>query len=333
MNRVLVTGATGYVGKSLARKLARSGYRVHALYRSEARISGLEQENISLFKGTLGDPPSLDRAMKNCDSVFHVAAFAAVWTPRPEQIYAQNVEGTVNLLESARKAGVKRIVHTSTAGVFGPSGDKPNDEGRPLAATHLTHYDRSKALAEQKVESCVRDGMDVVIVNPTRVYGPGKMGDSNGVTRMIRDYINGRWHFIPGSGRSIGNYVYIDDVVEGHILAMQQGRRGERYLLGGENLSFNEFFSILKDVSGCRHFLIRIPLFAGIPMAAILFAAARATGRMPLITPGLLKRYSHNWAVTSEKAGSELGYDPIRFREGLGKTLDWLNQMTDWHGQ
>jgi nucleoside-diphosphate-sugar epimerase len=244
MSNVLVTGATGFVGKQLALKLAGSGHKVHAMYRSESKIGELGHPNIRLFKGTLTDRASIDNAMKECDQVYHLAAFAAVWTRKPEEIYEQNVQGTANILESALKHGVKRVVHTSTAGIFGPSGEKPNSEDNPIAETHFVHYDRSKAGAEMTIKTYVRDGMDVIIVNPTRVYGPGKLGDSNGVTRMIRDYIKGKWHIIPGNGQSVGNYVYIDDVVEGHILAMEKGRTGERYLLGGSDLSFNEFFNM-----------------------------------------------------------------------------------------
>lgn len=333
MSTILVTGATGFVGKQLALKLAGSGHMVHAMYRSEAKIGEMEHPNIRLFKGTLADLASIDNAMKGCDQVYHLAAFAAVWTRHPEEIYEQNVQGTANILESALKHGVKRVVHTSTAGVFGPSGEKPNSEDNPIAETHFVHYDRSKALAEQKINTYVRDGMNVLIVNPTRVYGPGKLGDSNGVTRMIRDYIKGKWHIIPGNGQSVGNYVFIDDVVDGHILAMEKGRTGERYLLGGSDLSFNEFFNILKEVTGSHYFLIRIPLFIGISIAAIMLIIAKLTGRMPLITPGLLKRYSHHWAVSSEKAKAELGYDPVDFREGLRRTLEWLQTIKFENGQ
>jgi farnesol dehydrogenase len=328
MSNVLVTGATGFVGKQLALRLAVSGHTVHALYRSEAKIEGLKHPNIKPFKGALGDLASIDNAMKGCDQVYHLAAFAAVWTRNAEEIYEQNVQGTVNILESARKLGVKRVVYTSTAGVFGPSGENPNTEDSPLAETHFIHYDRSKVQAEQKVKAYAKDGMDVVIVHPTRVYGPGKLGDSNGVTRMIRDYLNGNWHIIPGNGKSVGNYVFIDDVVDGHILAMEKGRKGERYLLGGSDLSFNEFFRILKEVTGSRYFLIKIPLFAGIFIASIMLTFAKLTGRMPLITPGLLKRYSHNWAVSSEKARTELGYDPVDFRGGLHRTVEWLKTIS-----
>lgn len=333
MSNVLVTGATGFVGKQLALRLAGSGHKVHAMYRSEANINELEHPNIRLFKGTLTDLASIDNAMKGCDQVYHLAAFAAVWTRKPEEIYEQNVQGTANILESALKHGVKRVVHTSTAGVFGPSGEKPNSEDNPIAETHFVHYDRSKARAEQIINNYVRDGMDVIIVNPTRVYGPGKLGDSNGVTRMIRDYIKGKWHIIPGSGQSVGNYVYIDDVVEGHILAMEKGRTGERYLLGASDLSFNEFFNILKEVTGSHYFLIKVPLFIGISIAAIMLTIAKLTGRMPLITPGLLKRYSHHWAVSSEKARSELGYDPVDFREGLRRTVEWLQTINIEYGK
>jgi farnesol dehydrogenase len=333
MSTVLVTGATGYLGKQLALRLANSGHKVHAMYRSEGKIGGLEHENVWLFKGNLIDHSSIDKAMDGCDQVYHLAAFAAVWTRKSDMIYEQNVRGTVNILESALKFGVKRVVHTSTAGVFGPSGDNPNTEESPLSETHFIHYDRSKALAEQKIKAYVRDGMDVVIVNPTRIYGPGKLGDSNGVTRMIRDYIKGKWHIIPGNGRSVGNYVYIDDVVEGHILAMEKGLTGERYLLGGSNLTFNEFFNILKEVTGSRYFLIKTPLFIGISIAAIMLTMAKLTGRMPLITPGLLNRYSHHWAVSSEKAKSELGYDPVDFRKGLRRTVEWLHTINLGYGQ
>jgi len=333
MSNLLVTGATGFVGKQLALRLAGSGHKVHAMYRSEAKIGELEHPNIRLFKGTLTDLASIDNAMKGCDQVYHLAAFAAVWTRKPEEIYEQNVQGTTNILESALKHGVKRVVHTSTAGVFGPSGEKPNSEDNPIAETHFVHYDRSKARAEQIINNYVRDGMDVIIVNPTRVYGPGKLGDSNGVTRMIRDYIKGKWHIIPGNGQSVGNYVYIDDVVEGHILAMEKGRTGERYLLGASDLSFNEFFNILKEVTGSHYFLIKIPLFIGISIAAIMLTIAKLTGRMPLITPRLLKRYSHNWAVSSEKARSELGYDPVDFREGLRRTVEWLQTINFEYGK
>ena len=333
MSTVLVTGATGFVGKQLAFRLAGSGHMVHAMYRSEAKIVELQHENIRLFKGTLTDLASIDKAMKGCEQAYHLAAFAVVWTRDPKEIYEQNVQGTLNILESAQKFGVKRVVHTSTAGVFGPSGDEPNSENSPLPESHFIHYDISKTQAETKITAYVRDGMDVVIVNPTRIYGPGRMGDSNGVTRMIRDYMKGRWHIIPGNGQSVGNYVYIDDVVGGHILAMEKGRTGERYLLGGSNLSFNEFFNILKEVTGKHYFLVKMPLFIGISIAAIMLTIAKLTGRMPLITPGLLKRYSHHWAVSNEKARSELGYDPVDFREGLHKTVEWLQTKNFGNGQ
>lgn len=326
MNTVLVTGATGFLGRQLTMRLAVDGNRVHALYRSEEKIRGWEHENISFFKAALSDTDSINRAMKDCRQVYHLAAFASVWAKDSRVFYDQNVQGTVNVLESARREGVKKLVFTSTAGVFGPSGPEPNTEDKPLPLEHFTHYDRSKAIAEQKVLEYVSGGLDAVIVNPTRIFGPGILSKSNSLTLMIERYLRGRWRLIPGNGSSIGNYVYIDDVVECHLLAMEKGRVGERYLAGGDNLSFNEFFKILAGKSGLKHNLFKLPVGLMLIIAGAFQGMAWMTGRTPLITPAFVRRYNHNWVVSCDKAKKELGYSPASFEEGLNMTIEWIKK-------
>jgi len=152
MNPILVTGATGFLGNCLVMRLVGEGEKVHALYRTEDKIRGWEHENIHFFKGSLEDPGSLDRAMKGCRQVYHLAAFASAWSKDSEIFYRENVRGTVNVLEMAIRCGVKRVVFTSTAGVLGPSTQKLNTENKLFSGEHFTHYDRSKEMAEIKVK-------------------------------------------------------------------------------------------------------------------------------------------------------------------------------------
>lgn len=326
MNTILVTGATGFLGKHLAMRLAHEGNKVHALYRSEEKIHGWEHENIHFFKGTLSDNDGIDRAMKGCRQVYHLAAFASVWARDPRVFHKENFQGTVNVLDSARKQGVEKLVFTSTAGVLGPSDRGLNTEEKPLPVEHFTHYDRSKAMAEQKVLEYVSGGFDAVIVNPTRIFGPGILSKSNALTMMIKRYLRGKWRLIPGNGSGIGNYVYIDDVVEGHLLAMEKGQPGQRYLIGGDNLSFNDFFKILAEVSGVRHNLFKLPVGLMMIIARGFLGIAWLTGRTPPITPAFVRRYNHNWEVSCDKAHRELGYTPASFEEGLIKTIEWIRK-------
>lgn len=324
--RIFVTGATGFIGGNLVLKLVRSGAEVHALYRDVSRIGDIRHERIHWFRGDLTDRISIEKAMQGCEQAYHLAAFATLTAKGPEVIYRQNVDGTVNVLECAMDQGLKKVVFTSTAGVLGPSGKEPLDENAPCPAELFTHYIRSKALAEQKVREYVGRGMDIVIVNPSRVYGPGKLSTSN-VARLLDLYLKGRWHIRLGNGKGIGNYVYVDDVSDGMILAMEKGRRGERYLLGGENVSFNEWFAIVNRITGRRRFLVSVPVPVIVWVSYILLIFAGWKGRVPPFTPDVVRRYRYDWLVSSRKAKTQLGYDPIPFEEGMKITIKWLNEQ------
>lgn len=324
--KIFISGATGYIGSRLAIRLANEGHIIHALYRSESKTLILKHPNIILFKGDILDAESLSTAMNGCEQAYHTAAFAKVWDKNPSNIYRLNIEGAVNVIRLGIVQGVKKFVCTSTAGVFGPSGKNLFvDENSKKPSSYFIDYESSKALLEVILKAYSLSGVDIVIVNPTRVYGPGILSESNGVTRMIKKYTEGKWRLIPGDGKSPGNYVHVEDVVSGHILAMEKGLSGENYLLGGSNVSYNNLFESLATLSGKNFRLIHIPLWIMILISHIMLFLSKITGKDPLITPPLVKKFIHHWNVKSDKAINTLGYNPMSFEEGLKDTLNWIN--------
>jgi farnesol dehydrogenase len=334
--RVFVTGATGFLGGDLVRRLAGRGYAVRALFREEAKRRGLEHPAVDWVKGDLAAPASLAEGMTGAEAVVHAAAFAGAWSRDERTIFGLNVGGTRAVLDAAREAGIRKIVHVSSAGVFGPSGRETTDERNDNRSVYFTPYDRSKGLAEALVAERVRDGQPVVTVNPTRVYGPGPMNEANSVTLMVRRYLAGRWRLIPGDGEAVGNYVLVRDVSEGIIRALERGRVGERYILGGENISYNGFFRRLSEIDGRRRRMVRVPQPVLSAAAVFLVGLGRVPGVRPPVTPGLVKKFVRNWRVTSAKAEKELGYVPTPLRQGLRETVSWLadeRRMKGVHGR
>jgi nucleoside-diphosphate-sugar epimerase len=329
--KIFVTGSTGFIGSRLVAKLASEGHTVHALYRSEKKVADDLPANIILFKGDLTRAESLETAMQGCEAVIHTAAFAGVWHRDEMVIYDLNVAATVMILKIAADKGIRRCVVTSSAAVFGPSGQLVLNETAPDPLHFFTPYERSKSLMEKEVARLVTGGQDIVVVNPTRLYGPGPLNDANSVTRLVKMYIEGKWHFLPGNGKSIGNYVFVDDVVNGLELALLKGRSGQRYILGGENVSYIEFFSLLEKLSGIHHRLFRFPLPFMLGAAGAMTLFAKVTGIPPMITPGLVRKYDHHWRLSTDKARSELGYNPVSLENGLSATLHWLRHAADNH--
>ncbi len=322
--RVFVTGSTGFLGINLCKELIKRGYTVNALYRSGDKANHLKTGNIHLFKGDVTDIKSLEKAMLNCEYVFHLAAYAQVWAKNPGTFYDINYTGALNVLNVAAKVGVKKIIVTSTAGVFGPSEHSIINEESKRQVDYFSLYESTKAEAEKLISERAAQGLNVVIVNPSRIYGPGLLSTSNGVTRLIRLYIKGNFRILPGNGKSIGNYVYIEDVVIGHILALENGKAGERYILGGENVSYIDFFKTLSEVSAKKYSLFRFPVFLMLFVSNIMLIAAKLFGIKPLITPGLVKKYNYNWEISSNKAQTELGYNITPLKTGIIKTIDFL---------
>lgn len=328
--KYLITGATGYIGTQLTKRLMAEGHTVHALYRSESKADELRKlHNVILKKGDLLDQPSLAAAMEGCDAVFHVAAFAKPWDKNPQTFYDYNLKGAVNVFEAAKSAGTKRVVFTSTAGTISPNeGGKASDEATPRSHDYFTDYDRSKGQAEAFASDfSKKNNLEIVTVNPSRVYGPGLLSDSNGVTRMVKMYLAGKFRLLPGNGNSIGNYVFIDDVVNGHLAAMRQGKSGERYIIGGANASFNGFFHTLAELSGKRVRMLKVPLPVMNVVGHLMEFNANLTGKPPVLTPPWVKRFHFNWELSIEKAKRELGYEPLDLEQGLSKTINWLEKQ------
>lgn len=329
--KTMVTGSTGFVGISLCLELARRGHQVNALARSANRGFSLHRRGIQVVRGDVEDPTSLLKATEGCEVVYHLAAHTGIWSRDHDLSYKVNVAGTRNVLEAALKAGVRKVVITSTAGVMGPSPRKGVlvDEETNAEPYWATDYERTKREAEKLAFSYLEKGLDVVVVNPSRVYGPGLLNESNSVTKLVKLYLEGKWRFIPGSGESHGNYVFIDDVVQGHLLAMEHGKAGERYILGGENLSYNQLFRQIGQVTGKNRRMFHLPLGPMLLFARFQEWMAEVSGKKPLIVPALVKKYSMDWNLSSKKAQTELGYTFTPFDEGLRKTLEWMKIAQD----
>ena len=322
---IFVTGATGFIGTALVAELVRCGNRVRALTRAASDRTGLALEHVSLVTGDILDRDSLERGMAGCSRVFHVAAYARNWARDPRAFFTHNVEGTRNVLAAARAAGVERVVLTSTVVTLGPTPQGVvGDEASPRSTPRFfTAYEESKTLAEREALGWAAEGLPVVIVNPTRVYGPGKLTEGNSVTLMIDLYDRGTLPVLLGGDR-VGNYVLVDDLVRGHILAMEKGKAGERYLLGGENASLERLFELIDDVSGKKHRQISLPRFLALAYACLEEKKAEWFGAYPRITPGWVGTFLHDWAYSCAKAERELGYTTTPLREGIRLTYEWL---------
>ena len=322
--KILVTGATGFIGRKLCLKLAKRGHQVVALCRNTSHPYLITHANITAIKGDILDTQSLMIAMQGCEQVYHTAAMAKLWCRNPNDFYETNVTGTINVMEAARLTCVRRIVYTSTCGVWGPTLKYPMTENDPRVVGFPIAYERTKYLAELEVNKFVEQGMDIVTVNPSRVFGEGPVTDSNSVSKMISGYLKGKWRIIPGDGSQVSNYAYLDDVVDGHVLAMEKGITGNRYILGGEDRSFNEFFSILEKVSGKHLGMIRVPQKIIKFYSHIEALKTAVTGLPPVFLPEFADRILFNQKYSSQKAIDTLGYQITPFEEGMKRTVNFL---------
>ncbi len=326
--KILLTGSTGFIGTELAKYLAQQGHTIHALYRSENKAQKLRHPNIKLFKGNLNDRKSILQAMKSCQQIYHLAAYANVWSKDPDKFQRINYDAACMIFDLALEQRIEKVVFTSTAGSLGPSNRGIVTENTERNVDFFNEYERTKYKAEQKAKEYAGKGLNVVIVHPTRVYGPGLLSKSNSVTFMIKKYTQGKFRILPGDGNSIGNYAYIDDVVRGHIKAMKYGKPGENYVIGGVNVSYKDFFDALARVTGKKYRMFRLPLTLMLFASQMMMLNTKIFGIPPLITPKWVRKYNYNWAISSQKAKDELGYEITTLEKGLEKTVRWLDNQT-----
>lgn len=322
--KVFLTGATGYIGNRIAHYLVDKGITVHALVRSKKKNHLLEREGIVLFYGDLTNNDAMIEAMLDCDAVIHSAAFAAIYTPTPQLFTDINVKGSQQVFYAAKKNGVKKMVFISSAGVLGPSDGIPINEESERLLPYFNEYEQTKAKAEQWLLNRSSATLEVTALNLSRVFGPGQLTEANAGTRLLKQVSEG-WKVIPGDGKSIGSYVYIDDVVEACYQAIAKGKSGERYIIGGDNLDFNTYFEVAKKHTNAQQKMMHLPVWV-IMTASRVMKFLATFGVKPAITPSWVKRYMYDWVLDNTKAKEELGIQFTPFEEGVKKTVEWLKQ-------
>lgn len=322
--KTLITGATGYVGNSLALSLAKKGNQINILVRDRNSNYLPVHENIHVFEGDITDRPSVKKAIAGCEQVYHTAALVKLWAKDPTLFFSINVDGTKNVLEEALEANVKKLVFTSTCGVIGASLKEPLTENDPRIAAFNNDYELTKFLAENLVKEYKDKGLHTIIVSLSKVFGPGIETHPISVNRMIKKVIDGKPTFIPSPGSYLSNFCFIDDVVRGHELAMEKGLNGEKYILGGENVSYTEFFKTLKSISSSKAAIIPAPKYMAKIVAGIQWVKHKVTNEdLSFTLKGLTHIYC-NKAFSSQKAIQHLGYTITPLKNSLESTIQFL---------
>jgi len=318
----LVTGATGLVGSAVARALLARGDRVRVLARPNSNRRNLAGLSVEIAEGAMEDPRSLAHAVAGCRYVYHVAADYRIWVPDPAPMFRANVEGTRDLMTAALEAGAERVIYTSSVATLGLLPGGSADEETPSGIEDMIGpYKRSKFAAEEVVRELARArGLPVVIVNPSTPVGPGDVKPTP-TGRLIVEAARGQMPAFVDTGLNI---VHVDDVAEGHLAAAERGRVGERYILGGENMTLAEILAEISEVVGRRPPRLRVPHSVLFPVAIGAELAARVTGRDPFVTLDGVRMSRKKMYFSSEKASRELGYAPRPAREAIADAVGWF---------
>jgi dihydroflavonol-4-reductase len=318
----LVTGGTGFVGSAVARALLRRGHRVRVLARPNSDRRNLAGLAVEIAEGAMEEPRSLARAVAGCRYVYHVAADYRIWVPDPAPMFRANVDGTRDLLTAALEAGAERVVYTSSVATLGLVAGGSADEETPSSVDDMIGpYKRSKFAAEEVARGLARErGLPVVIVNPSTPVGPRDIKPTP-TGRLIVEAARGQMPAFVDTGLNI---VHVDDIAEGHLAAAEKGRIGERYILGGENMTLAEILAEVAQAVGRRPPWLRVPHSVLFPVAVGAELAARITGRDPFVTLDGVRMSRKKMYFSSERASRELGYTPRPAREAIADAVSWF---------
>lgn len=329
--RILVTGATGFLGGRLVARLA-PRHALRLLVRPTARRTGFPA-GVEFSEGDVTDRGSVDRAVAGCDALIHAAALVKILAPA-EQFDRVNVEGTRNVLAAADAAGIERQVYVSSFMALGPTERGPGhllDETAPAAdRLWINDYERTKTLADRMARERIAAGSPLRVVYPGVVYGPGEMTEGNIVVRSVLDLVHRRIPALVGNLDLPWSYVHVEDVVSGIVRALETAPAGARYALGGDNVPLRGFYGLVEELSGVRVPRSTIPTGLAKLVGAGMKGWARLTGGVPQLTPDLVEVCTHAWGLDSSRAARELGYAPRTLRDGLASTFDWLRESGEW---
>jgi dihydroflavonol-4-reductase len=317
----LVTGATGFLGSHVARQLAARGETVRILVRAASQLRAVEDLPLEKAEGDLRDAASLDRALRGVERVYHVAADYRLWARDPQDIYESNVTGTKNLLHAARRTGVRKFIYTSTVATIAVDrpGTLPNEDTQSELREMIGHYKRSKWLAEQEVFKAAKEGFPAIIASPTTPVGPGDWKPTP-TGKIVLDFLKGK---MPGYVETGLNFVAVEDAAAGHLLASDRGKAGERYLLGGENLTLKQLLDALAKITGRPAPRLKIPHAVALGVAYAENAFSRLLGREPQIPVEGVKIARHKMFVDCSKAQRELGFEAGPVEAALERAVRW----------
>jgi NAD+-dependent farnesol dehydrogenase len=320
---ILLTGSSGYLGSRIAHALVARGEAFRVLVRNPDKLGLVPAEaRCEIVAGDLLDRDAVANALHGVKQVIHSAALVKMWVKDRQDFWRVNVEGLKSFLEAADRAGVERVVYTSSFIAAGPSSDTDSGEGLKNHGPYSNGYEETKAKALNWLRAEGFARFPVVALLPGVIYGPGPPTEGNLVGGMMRQYLSGKFPGLLGSGEQRWSFSYIAEVVQAHLAALEKGRPGEEYFLAGDNRSLNDLFNVIGQLTGVTFPVRHLSFGIGKTFGALEVARARLFNHRPQLTPGVVEIFKHDWVYSSDKAGRELGYHVVPLEEGIQKTLE-----------